>query len=164
MGIVDARAATTELHCQTAGRLQMVGPVDCVNPLVKRLGIYRGETADHQQHAVGQARPQAEPVSHLQRTEAANRGCLLATLLQSKRSGFLEQQAFEPLGQVRISSWRSVMEFPQKMLRTVATLSSEQAQQRKLESGYGHHGCNHAEAAQQRALRIPCPPGLWVEP
>ena len=57
MGIVDARATTTELHCQAAGRLQMVSPVDGVNPLVKRLGVYSGKTADHQQHAIGQARP-----------------------------------------------------------------------------------------------------------
>src|SRR5690606_5131070 len=98
MSVVDSRAMATELHCQRAARLQMLGPVDPVNAVIERFGVCRGEAVEYQQHAVRESRPEAQPIRHLQRALTTNGGGLLACLFKPEVDGLFEQQAFETLG------------------------------------------------------------------
>ena len=76
----------------------MVAPVHCLHAVIKLVGVIHGKARQHQQHAVGQARPQTQSIGHLDFGMAADRGRLLARILQPKPPGLFQQQALEPLG------------------------------------------------------------------
>ena len=98
MRVVDAGTMATELDGQTARRLQMITPVHGLNTLIQLLGAAHGEARQHQQHAVSQTRPEAQPISHLQIALPADRRGLLARLFQTETARLFQQQAFDPLG------------------------------------------------------------------
>src|SRR5690606_6909367 len=98
MSVVDSRAMATELHCQRAARLQMLGPVDPVNAVIERFGVCRGEAVEYQQHAVRESRPEAQPIRHLQRGRTTIGAGLLRCHSRPMTHGLFEQQAFETLG------------------------------------------------------------------
>ncbi len=72
MGVVDARTMTTEFHRNGAVGFEMILPLDIQYAVVQVFGILHREALEHQQHAVGQARPETQPVSGLHVRRAAN--------------------------------------------------------------------------------------------
>ncbi len=98
VGVVDARAVTAELHRQGAVRDHVVGPVDIQHAMVEVFGVLHREALEDQQHAVGQARPEAQAVGGFHVGHAAHGRGVLAGFLKAKPDGFLDQQAFEALG------------------------------------------------------------------
>jgi hypothetical protein len=98
VGVVDARAMAAELHRQGAVGRQVVGPVDRVHAVVEVFGVLHREALEHQQHAVGQARPEAQAVSGFHVGHAAHGRGVLAHLLKAKPDGFFDEQAFKAFG------------------------------------------------------------------
>lgn len=76
----------------------MVAPVYCLHAVIKLVGVVHGKARQHQQHAVGQARPQAQAIGHFDLGMATYCSSLLAHLLQAQRLGLFQQQAFKPFG------------------------------------------------------------------
>ncbi|MCY1435443.1 hypothetical protein D9M71_515400 [compost metagenome] len=97
VGVVDARSASAELHGEAAARVEVVAPGHGPDAHVELLGIRHRETRQHQQHPVGQARPQAQAVGGFQVAFAAHRGNLRLSRAQAELLGFLQQQAVEAL-------------------------------------------------------------------
>ncbi|MNN06627.1 hypothetical protein D3C81_1194240 [compost metagenome] len=98
MGVVDARATAGELHRQAARGQHVFAPVDRAHGLVQRLGVIHREAAEHQQHAVGQPRPQAQAIGGFHAALPLHGGHLGAPFEQAQVGGFLEQQGFQALG------------------------------------------------------------------
>lgn len=95
MGVVNARALAAELHRQRAAGVQVVFPVHRVDRHVHGLGVLHRESRQHQQDPVGQARPQAEAIGHLQAALPAHRRHLGARLVQAEPLRLFEEQAFQ---------------------------------------------------------------------
>ena len=76
----------------------MILPFHVQYAVVEVLGILHREAFKHQQHAVGQARPETQAISGLHVGHAAHSGGVLARFLKAKPDGFLDQQAFEAFG------------------------------------------------------------------
>ncbi|VFT10908.1 Uncharacterised protein [Pseudomonas aeruginosa] len=95
MSVVDARALAAELHRQRAAGVQVVFPVHRVDRHVHGLGVLHRESRQHQQDPVGQARPQAEAIGHLQAALSAHRRHLGARLVQAEPLRLFEEQAFQ---------------------------------------------------------------------
>ncbi len=98
VGVVDARAMAAELHGQGAVGQHVVLPVDIQHAVVEILGVLHREALEHQQHPVGQARPQAQAIGRLHVGHAAHGRSVLTRLLKAKPDGFLDQQAFKAFG------------------------------------------------------------------
>ncbi|MCY1292059.1 hypothetical protein D9M70_412710 [compost metagenome] len=95
VGVVDAGAMAAELHGEAAIGRQMLGPVDGQHVVVELVGIGHAEALEHQQHAVGQARPQAQAIGHLQVGAAANGRGVGVHLFQPEAGGLLGEQGFQ---------------------------------------------------------------------
>ena len=98
VGVVDPRAVAAELYREGTVGDHVVSPLDVQHAVVKILGVFHRETLEHQQHAVGQARPEAQAVGGFHVGHAAHGRGVLAGFLKAKPDGFLDQQAFEALG------------------------------------------------------------------
>ncbi|MNZ79882.1 hypothetical protein D3C78_984970 [compost metagenome] len=98
VGVVDARAMAAELDRQgTVGR-QVIGPVDSVHAIVKVVGIFHVEALEHQQHAVGQTRPEAQAVGGFHVGRAADGRGVLAHIVKAQALGLFGKQAFQAFG------------------------------------------------------------------
>jgi hypothetical protein len=120
VGVVDARAMAAELHRQGAVGRQVVGPVDRVHAVVEVFGVLHREALEHQQHAVGQARPEAQAVGgfHVGLPRTAE----VCSRTSSRPSpGFFDEQAFKAFGAGEESSKRSDMVFQSLWLVMAAT-------------------------------------------
>jgi len=95
MGVVDARATPTELHRQAAGGQEMLMPVNRMYTLVEFFGVAQWEARHHQQHTVGQTRPQTQPVRGFHAGLATHRCHLLAGLFQAEPTRLFQQQALK---------------------------------------------------------------------
>ena len=98
VGVVDARTLAAELHRQAASRQQVIVPVDIQHAVIQVFGILHREARQHQQHTVGQTRPQAQAVSRLQIGNPTDRRGLLAHFLQPEPGGLFCKQPFQPFG------------------------------------------------------------------
>ena len=98
VGVVDARAVPAELHRKGTVGDHVVSPFDVQHAVVKIFGVLHREALEHQQHTVGQARPEAQAVGGFHVGHAAHGRGVLAGFLKAKPDGFLDQQAFEALG------------------------------------------------------------------
>ncbi|MNP27016.1 hypothetical protein D3C76_1199020 [compost metagenome] len=97
MGVIDARAMAAELYGERAAGHQVIVPVHLQHTLVKLLGVPHREALEHQQHAVGQAGPEAQAVGGLQVSLATHCSHLLADVLQAEAHGLFGQQALQAL-------------------------------------------------------------------
>ncbi len=97
-GVVDPRTVAAEFHRQGAVGQHVVLPVDIQHAVVEVLGILHREALEHQQHPIGQARPQAQAIGRLHVGHAAHGRSVLTRLLKAKPDGFLDQQAFKAFG------------------------------------------------------------------
>ena len=98
MGVVDARAMAAELHRKRTVGGQVVGPVNRVDAVVEVVGVLHVEALEHQQHSVGQARPDAQAVGGFHVGGAANGRGVLAHLIEAEALGLFGEQAFQALG------------------------------------------------------------------
>ncbi len=98
VGVVDARPVTAEFHRNGAFRFKMVMPLDIEHAVVQVFGVLHREALEYQQHAVGQTRPETQPVSGLHVGRAANGRGVLTGFLQTQRRGFFGKQTFEAFG------------------------------------------------------------------
>ncbi|MNZ16764.1 hypothetical protein D3C78_337440 [compost metagenome] len=98
MGVVDTRAVAAELNCQRTAGFQVILPLDFIDAVVEIVGVFHVEALEHQQHAVAQARPQAQPVGGFHVGAAANRRSVLAHFFQAEAAGFFGKQAFKAFG------------------------------------------------------------------
>ena len=97
MGIVHASQLTGEVHGQAAVRLKMVGPLHPCDTVIQTLGIAGREAFQDQQHPVGQARPEADPVSQLQIAFGIYSGDGFPGGVRSQGAQLVEQQALDTL-------------------------------------------------------------------
>ena len=98
MGVVDARAMAAELDRQGAIGRQVVRPVDGVHAVVQVVGVLHGKTLEHQQHTVGQTRPDAQAVGGFHVGGAADGRGVLTHFVQAKAFGLFGKQAFKTFG------------------------------------------------------------------
>ncbi|MNO56270.1 hypothetical protein D3C76_467820 [compost metagenome] len=95
VGVVDTRAMAAEFDGQGAVIEHVVLPLDVQHAVVQVFGVLHLETLEHQQHAVGQARPQAQAISGFHGGHAAYGRGVLPRFLKAKPDGFLDEQAFK---------------------------------------------------------------------
>ncbi len=98
MGIVDARAVAAELDGQGAVAEHVILPVDVEHAVVEVFGVLHRETLEHQQHTVGQTRPEAQAIGGFHGRHATHGGGVLARFFKAKPDGFLDEQAFKAFG------------------------------------------------------------------
>ena len=97
MGIVHTSQLTGEVHRQAAVRLKMVGPLHPCDTVIQALGIAGREAFQDQQHPVGQARPEADPVSQFQIAFGIYSGDGFPGGVRSEAAQLVEQQALDTL-------------------------------------------------------------------
>jgi len=69
-----------------------------VHAIVKVVCVLHRETLEHQQHAVGQARPEAQAVGGFHVGGAADGRGVLTHIVEAEASGFFGKQAFQAFG------------------------------------------------------------------
>lgn len=87
-----------ELHSQGAIGRQVIGPVERMHTVVQVVGILHGEALEHQQHAVGQTRPEAQAVGGFHIGGAADGRGVLTHFVQAEALGLFGKQAFKAFG------------------------------------------------------------------
>ncbi len=98
VSVIDTRTMAAEFYRQGAVGQQVVCPLDVMHAVVEVFGVLHGEALEHQQHAVAQARPQAQAIGRFHVGHAAHGGGVFAGVFEAKRGGFLSKQAFEAFG------------------------------------------------------------------
>jgi len=98
VGVVDARAVAAEFNSQSAVGEHVILPLDVKHAVVQVFSVFHREALEHQQHPVGQTRPQAQAISGLHGRHATHGGGVLAGLFKAKPDGFLDEQAFKAFG------------------------------------------------------------------
>ena len=98
VGVVDARALAAEAHRQGTRGRQVFFPLHPVHAQIQPLGVFHREARQHQQHPIGQSRPEAQAVGIRETRLAAHRRGLAAGFLQAEALGLFQQQGLESLG------------------------------------------------------------------
>ena len=97
VGVVHARKLAGEIHRQGAIAGQMVRPVDLRHAVIQTLCIAGREAMQNQQNPVGQARPQAQTITQLDRSACIDAGQGFLGRLGTQRAHLIEQQPLDSL-------------------------------------------------------------------
>lgn len=98
VGVVDTRTVAAEFNSQGAVGEHVILPLDVEHAVIQVFSVFHREALEHQQHPVGQTRPQAQAISGFHGGHATHGGGVLASFFKAKPDGFLDKQAFKAFG------------------------------------------------------------------
>ena len=94
----DRRVGAEEIHRQGVAHIHMLRPVDRAHAVVQGLRRWRCEITKRQQHAVGQARPETDPIGIGERTVEINARAHGFGVFQTQTMQFCFEQRFKTVG------------------------------------------------------------------